>query len=90
MRVYYEQIFLALLGGREIIFLSKYVIYFNIISIILNNFVCIPKPPAAAQDKGKLPAFFFLYLNKTQNKTGLLWERGQKMNPFFLVSCLLL
>lgn len=71
-------------------FSFKYVLYFNIISIILNNFVCIPKPPAAAQDIGKFPAFFFLYLNKTQNKTSLLWEVGQKMNPSFLVSCHLL
>lgn len=41
-------------------------------------FVLIPKPPAAAKDKGKLPAFFFFYLNKTLKKSSLLWEGGQK------------
>lgn len=88
--IYYEQIILALLRGWEIIFLSKYIIYFSMIFVILNNFVHIPKPPAAAQDKGKLLASFFLNLNKIQNKTELLWEGGQKTNPSFLFSCLVL
>lgn len=89
MWVCYEEILLTLLGGWEIIFLSMYVIYFYIISIILNNLVHVPKR-LAAQDKGKLTAFFFLCLNKTQNQTSLLWEEGQKINSSFLVRGLLL
>lgn len=61
--------------------------YVIIISIILNVFVLVPKPPAAAaKDKGKLPAFFFFYLNKIEKKIQPLLGGRTEIPPFSLAS----